>query len=105
MLGHTARSKEGAERREAGPEPGSAGREGSPVMEARCARQDSNLRPLPPQGSALSPELRARGGSQSSGLRLEDDLAESLAGFDRAMGLGSLCERQFAVDHRLQVAL
>ena len=25
-----------------------------------CARQDSNLRPLPPQGSALSPELRAR---------------------------------------------
>ena len=28
----------------------------------RCARQDSNLRPLPPQGSALSPELRARGG-------------------------------------------
>ena len=24
-----------------------------------CARQDSNLRPLPPQGSALSPELRA----------------------------------------------
>ena len=26
-----------------------------------CARQDSNLRPLPPQGSALSPELRARG--------------------------------------------
>ena len=27
----------------------------------KCARQDSNLRPLPPQGSALSPELRARG--------------------------------------------
>ena len=26
-----------------------------------CARQDSNLRPLPPQGSALSPELRALG--------------------------------------------
>ena len=24
-----------------------------------CAREDSNLRPLPPQGSALSPELRA----------------------------------------------
>jgi hypothetical protein len=27
----------------------------------RCARHDSNMRPLPPQGSALSPELRARG--------------------------------------------
>ncbi len=27
-----------------------------------CARHDSNVRPLPPQGSALSPELRARGG-------------------------------------------
>src|SRR5678809_1148319 len=26
-----------------------------------CARHDSNMRPLPPQGSALSPELRARG--------------------------------------------
>jgi hypothetical protein len=26
-----------------------------------CARHDSNVRPLPPQGSALSPELRARG--------------------------------------------
>ena len=25
-----------------------------------CARHDSNMRPLPPQGSALSPELRAR---------------------------------------------
>ena len=25
-----------------------------------CARHDSNVRPLPPQGSALSPELRAR---------------------------------------------
>ncbi len=25
----------------------------------RCARHDSNMRPLPPQGSALSPELRA----------------------------------------------
>ena len=24
-----------------------------------CARHDSNVRPLPPQGSALSPELRA----------------------------------------------
>jgi hypothetical protein len=40
-----------------------------------CARQESNLRPLPPQGSALSPELRARGESSvaaevcSSGLR------------------------------------
>jgi hypothetical protein len=31
---------------------------GSPTP---CARQDSNLRPLPPQGSALSPELRAQG--------------------------------------------
>jgi predicted nucleotidyltransferase len=28
---------------------------------ATCARHDSNVRPLPPQGSALSPELRARG--------------------------------------------
>jgi integrase len=28
---------------------------------SRCARHDSNMRPLPPQGSALSPELRARG--------------------------------------------
>src|SRR4051812_43922424 len=27
-----------------------------------CARHDSNMRPLPPQGSALSPELRARRG-------------------------------------------
>ena len=27
--------------------------------EVWCAREDSNLRPLPPQGSALSPELRA----------------------------------------------
>ena len=27
----------------------------------RCARHDSNMRPLPPQGSALSPELRALG--------------------------------------------
>jgi hypothetical protein len=26
-----------------------------------CARHDSNMRPLPPQGSALSPELRAPG--------------------------------------------
>ena len=31
-----------------------------------CARQDSNLRPLPPQGSALSPELRALGTEQCS---------------------------------------
>ncbi len=30
-----------------------------------CARHDSNMRPLPPQGSALSPELRARGGQCS----------------------------------------
>ena len=27
----------------------------------KCARHESNLRPLPPQGSALSPELRALG--------------------------------------------
>src|SRR5206468_5972205 len=27
--------------------------------DSRCARHDSNMRPLPPQGSALSPELRA----------------------------------------------
>ena len=33
----------------------------TPAKVAACARQDSNLRPLPPQGSALSPELRARG--------------------------------------------
>ena len=32
------------------------------AVDRGCARQDSNLRPLPPQGSALSPELRARGG-------------------------------------------
>ena len=32
-----------------------------PAFARVCARQDSNLRPLPPQGSALSPELRARG--------------------------------------------
>src|SRR2546422_2450621 len=31
----------------------------------RCARHDSNMRPLPPQGSALSPELRARDGQCS----------------------------------------
>ncbi len=35
---------------------------GLPGLSCECARQDSNLRPLPPQGSALSPELRARGG-------------------------------------------
>ena len=35
---------------------------------ARCARQDSNLRPLPPQGSALSPELRARGAASVAAL-------------------------------------
>lgn len=29
------------------------------VVKKWCAREDSNLRPLPPQGSALSPELRA----------------------------------------------
>ena len=34
----------------------------SPAVRPGCARQDSNLRPLPPQGSALSPELRARDG-------------------------------------------
>src|SRR5436305_12163924 len=28
----------------------------------QCARHDSNMRPLPPQGTALSPELRALGG-------------------------------------------
>ena len=32
----------------------------------RCARHDSNVRPLPPQGSALSPELRALGSGQCS---------------------------------------
>ena len=32
------------------------------LMVEPCARHDSNMRPLPPQGSALSPELRARGG-------------------------------------------
>jgi hypothetical protein len=32
-----------------------------------CARHDSNVRPLPPQGSALSPELRARDEGQCSG--------------------------------------
>ena len=32
-----------------------------------CARHDSNVRPLPPQGSALSPELRARDGQSTSG--------------------------------------
>jgi hypothetical protein len=31
-----------------------------PAWLRRCARHDSNMRPLPPQGSALSPELRAR---------------------------------------------
>ena len=35
-------------------------------MRGACARQDSNLRPLPPQGSALSPELRARTVGQCS---------------------------------------
>jgi hypothetical protein len=32
-----------------------------PAGTALCARHDSNMRPLPPQGSALSPELRAQG--------------------------------------------
>jgi hypothetical protein len=34
-------------------------------LTGQCARHDSNMRPLPPQGSALSPELRARGGQCS----------------------------------------
>src|SRR5262245_176794 len=32
---------------------------GARSLAERCARHDSNMRPLPPQGSALSPELRA----------------------------------------------
>ena len=32
-----------------------------------CAREDSNLWPQPPQGCALSPELRAREGKCSRG--------------------------------------
>src|SRR5207253_4452575 len=42
-------------------EPAPASPRVRPTNPAKCARQDSNLRPLPPQGSALSPELRARG--------------------------------------------
>ena len=41
--------------------PAASGTPEGRLRHARCARQDSNLRPLPPQGSALSPELRARG--------------------------------------------
>src|SRR5439155_13556552 len=32
-----------------------------PTIAWKCARHDSNMRPQPPQGCALSPELRARG--------------------------------------------
>ena len=35
------------------------GARSAPDFRAECARHDSNMRPLPPQGSALSPELRA----------------------------------------------
>jgi hypothetical protein len=41
-----------------------------------CARHDSNMRPLPPQGSALSPELRALG-DQSSELAFAFPTASS----------------------------
>src|ERR671933_2076915 len=37
-----------------------------------CARHDSNMRPLPPQGSALSPELRARSDASVPVIGLDD---------------------------------
>ena len=48
------------------PRTGRASSARSPRRCAECARHDSNVRPLPPQGSALSPELRARGKGQCS---------------------------------------
>ena len=58
----------------------------------RCARHDSNMRPLPPQGSALSPELRARGGQCSRGA------ARSIRRRSRhaRLRLERLSERQFS---------
>src|SRR3954465_10882489 len=60
----------------------------------QCARQDSNLRPLPPQGSALSPELRARGWQVEPCLGAADlehgvvfDLAADIA--ERSAGNGA----------------
>ena len=47
MFEHTGRSQEGAERREAGPEPGSARREGLPVREARGSKIEHLTRLAP----------------------------------------------------------
>src|SRR6187455_1506479 len=44
---------------------------------SRCARHDSNVRPLPPQGSALSPELRALEEGQCSGVAAREPTASS----------------------------
>ena len=46
----------------------------------RCARHESNMRPLPPQGSALSPELRAPGESQCSRAVLPPTLSLASSG-------------------------
>ena len=47
MLRRTARRQEGSQRREAAAEPGFAGREPSPVREAReCGREELNLHGL-----------------------------------------------------------
>ncbi len=45
---------------------GTCGASRQPALLGGCARHDSNVRPLPPQGSALSPELRALGTGQCS---------------------------------------
>ena len=58
VLGRTGRSQEGGQRREASPKRGPAA-QGSPAREARCARQELNLRPRAPEARALSPELLA----------------------------------------------
>jgi hypothetical protein len=56
-VSHTARSQEGSQRREAGPEPGSARREGPPVREAR---QGSEVRL-----AGIEPATSRSGGARS----------------------------------------
>ena len=48
-----------------------------------CARHDSNVRPQPPQGCALSPELRAREGECSCAARREPSRSTASAGTSR----------------------
>ena len=53
-----------------------------------CARHDSNVRPLPPQGSALSPELRARGGDSVAAAD-RGPVSHAVAGAQRDPGLAA----------------